>query len=74
MNLLKEVCTQLLIAGIICYSAIYISKFVKTKARLKPNSCLPYWHVVNLLILILLTAVQVILKYRETQADNKCER
>ena len=49
-----------MIGAIIAYSAVYIAKFVKNKTKQKPNSCLLYFHIFNLVLEITATVLRII--------------
>ena len=49
-NFIKNVGIQSIIAALMLFSAYHITNFVKTKTNQKPNSCLLYWHIVNLTV------------------------
>ena len=56
----KDVGINFVIGVIIAYSAVYIATFVKNKTNQKPNSCLLYFHIFNLVLEISATVLRII--------------
>ena len=69
--LVKDVIVNLLISVIIAYSAIFITNFVKTKTKQKPNSCLLYWHIFNLVLEISATILRIVFAFR-IESEEEC--
>ena len=72
--LVKDVIVNLLISVIIAYSAIFITNFVKNKTKQKPNSCLLYWHIFNLVLEISATILRIVFAFRIESEVNECQK
>ena len=68
-NFIKNVGIQAIVAALMVFSAYHITKFLKKKTNQKPNSCLLYWHIVNLSFLLISSVVIFVIE--ENQLDLK---
>ena len=78
-NFIKNVGIQSIIAALMLFSAYHITNFVKTKTNQKPNSCLLYWHIVNLSVQQIFSVATFVmeqkqLELKQNESEDPCQQ
>ena len=73
MGTLFRPCLEITFSLVLGLSACYIANRVKMSTGKKQNTCLLAWHIVNLLILIVVTTLYAIYYLKRNSIDSTHE-